>query len=122
MKSPFDFKAAKELSKIVKENNVQIIHSNYLRENYIAVLSKLFGNKAKIVYTCHFNTYDSKIITMFNKIFYKKLRADYLRYYGETVSEEAFEEKKKICLNSYEEAFLIFEEYLYIFLQKLQMI
>lgn len=39
------------------------------------------------------------------KIFYKKLRADYLRYYGETVSEEVFEEKKKICLNSYEEAY-----------------
>ncbi|MCQ2977090.1 MAG: glycosyltransferase, partial [archaeon] len=73
MKNPFDLSAAKKLAKICKENDIQIIHSNYLRENYIAVLSKLFGNKAKIVYTCHFNTYDSKIITMFNKIFYKKL-------------------------------------------------
>lgn len=74
MRKPFDFKAAKELSNICKENNIDIIHSNYLRENYISVLSKMFyHNKAKIIYTCHFNTYDGKIISLFNKIFYNKL-------------------------------------------------
>ena len=39
------------------------------------------------------------------KIFYLKLKADYLRYYGETASEEDFEEKKKECEDSYEEAY-----------------
>ena len=39
------------------------------------------------------------------KIFYLKLKADYLRYYGETASEEDFEEKKKECRDSYQEAY-----------------
>lgn len=73
MSSPFDFFAARKLAKIVKENDIKIIHSNYLRENYVAILSKLFGCKAKIVYTCHFNQYDTKKVTFFNKFFYKKL-------------------------------------------------
>lgn len=73
MRSPFDFKAARDLAKICKENDIDIIHSNYLRENYISILAKHYRHKFKIVYTCHFNTYDSFIVKMFNKIFYKKL-------------------------------------------------
>ena len=39
------------------------------------------------------------------KIFYLKLKADYLRYYGETATEEDFEKYKKICRDSYESAY-----------------
>jgi len=39
------------------------------------------------------------------KIFYLKLKADYLRYYGETVSDEEFEKYKIICRDSYESAY-----------------
>lgn len=53
MKNPFDLKAAKKLAEICKENNIDIIHSHYPRENYIAVLSRLFYPKAKALYTCH---------------------------------------------------------------------
>lgn len=74
MRKPFDFKAAKKLAGICKENNIDVIHSHYLRENYVSILSKMFyGNKAKIVYTCHFNTLDGVTVKMMNKIFYKKL-------------------------------------------------
>ena len=46
------------------------------------------------------------------KIFYLKLKADYLRYYGETASEEDFKEKKKECKASYKEAYDLCNEYL----------
>jgi len=73
MRSPFDLIAAGKIAKIVKENKIDIIHSQYLRENYIAILAKLFGSKAKIVYTCHFNQIDTKKVRFMNKIFYKHL-------------------------------------------------
>ncbi len=53
MKHPFDLAAAKKLAKICKENQIDIIHSHYPRENYIAILSRLFYPKVKALYTCH---------------------------------------------------------------------
>lgn len=53
MKNPFDLKAAKALAKICRENNIDIIHTQYPRENYIAILSRLFYKKVKVIYTCH---------------------------------------------------------------------
>ena len=55
MRSPFDLKSAKELARICTENNIDIIHAQFPRENYVAVLSKLYGCKAKIIYTSHIN-------------------------------------------------------------------
>ena len=52
MKSPFDIKAAKRLAAICKANKIDIIHSHYPRENYIAILAHLFYPKAKALYTC----------------------------------------------------------------------
>ena len=37
---------------------------------------------------------------------------DYLRYYGETATEEEFEKDKKICRDSYENAYQLCKEYL----------
>ncbi|MDD6878836.1 MAG: glycosyltransferase family 4 protein [bacterium] len=53
MKNPFDLGAAKKLAAICKANHIDIIHSHYPRENYIAVLSRLFYPRAKALYTCH---------------------------------------------------------------------
>lgn len=53
MKSPFDFKAAKRLAAICKANKIDIIHSHYPRENYIAILAHLLYPKTKALYTCH---------------------------------------------------------------------
>ncbi len=53
MKNPFDIGAAKKIAAICKANKIDIIHSHYPRENYIAVLSRLFYPKVKAIYTCH---------------------------------------------------------------------
>ena len=41
-----------------------------------------------------------------------KLKADYLRYYGETASEEEFEKYKDTCREAYETAFQLSKQYL----------
>ena len=53
MKTPFDFKAAKELAKYCEENSIDVIHAQYPRENYIAILAKRYYKKVKVVYTSH---------------------------------------------------------------------
>lgn len=53
MKNSFDFKAAKQLAQICRDNNIDVIHAQYPRENYIAVLSKRYFAGPKVVYTCH---------------------------------------------------------------------
>lgn len=53
MKHPFDLKAAKTLAGICRENKIDVIHAQYPRECYIAVLSRLFYNKTKVVFTSH---------------------------------------------------------------------
>ena len=53
MKNPFDLKAAKKLAEICRENKIDIIHTQYPRENYIAILSRMFYKRVKVIYTCH---------------------------------------------------------------------
>jgi glycosyltransferase involved in cell wall biosynthesis len=55
MKGPFDIKAALKIKKIVKRERVKFIHAQFLRENYIALLSSLFGAKIKVIWTYHVN-------------------------------------------------------------------
>ncbi|MBQ4159449.1 MAG: glycosyltransferase, partial [Clostridia bacterium] len=53
MRSSFDKKAAKQLAQICRDNNIDVIHAQYPRENYIAVQSKKYFDVPKVVYTCH---------------------------------------------------------------------
>lgn len=53
MRKPFDFRAAKELAKYCRENSIDVIHAQYPRENYIAVLAKKYYKNVKVVYTSH---------------------------------------------------------------------
>jgi len=73
MDSPFDIKAAKKLSAYCKSNKIDLIHTQFARENYIAILSKtLFGNRVKIVHTCHINTPNNRLQRVLNKLFMNK--------------------------------------------------
>lgn len=54
MRSRFDRKAARRLAKLCKEWNIDVIHTHYLRENYIAMLSKRWNPGVSVVYTSHF--------------------------------------------------------------------
>ena len=60
MKNPFDLKAAKKIAAICKANEIDIIHSHYPRENYIAVLSRLFYPKVSPLF--RFETVCANII------------------------------------------------------------
>lgn len=53
MRHPFDKKAARALADYCRENNIDVIHAQYPRENFIALLSHKYYSGTKVVYTCH---------------------------------------------------------------------
>jgi glycosyltransferase involved in cell wall biosynthesis len=53
MKSRFDLKAALSLAGLCRKLNIDIVHTQFLREFYIALISRLFGNRVYVVNTCH---------------------------------------------------------------------
>lgn len=53
MNSILDLAAAKKLAALVRAEGYDVIHAQYPRENYIAILARRFGCKAKIVFTSH---------------------------------------------------------------------
>lgn len=69
MSSPFDAKAAFELKKIINKEKVGIVHAQFLRENFIAVLSKLLGANIKVIWTYHVDVSMGLLIRFANKIF-----------------------------------------------------
>ena len=68
MKSPFDFKAAKKLAGICRDYKIDVVHAQFPRENYIALLSKRFYKKPKVMFTAHLIMRQPKIWHIFNKI------------------------------------------------------
>lgn len=72
MNNPFDLKAAKTLAKICKENKIDIIHAQYPRENCIAILSRLYYNKTKVVFTNHILCENSAVWKMLNTLLCSK--------------------------------------------------
>jgi glycosyltransferase involved in cell wall biosynthesis len=53
MKHRFDMRAAKQLAALCRENHIDIVHTQFLREHYISFLSKIFKNKAALVASAH---------------------------------------------------------------------
>ena len=68
MRNPFDLCAAKKLAEICREKNIDIIHTHYPRENYVAVLSRLFRKKTRVIYTCHLTLKTNFLWKITNKI------------------------------------------------------
>lgn len=68
MKQPFDLKAAKQLSNLCKKLGINLIHTQYPRENYIAILSKIFNPKVEIIYTNHLTLPNNAVWKMTNRI------------------------------------------------------
>lgn len=68
MKNPFDMKAAFELSRLCKKLGIDLIHTQFLRENYIAILSRIFNPGVKVMYTNHFIMPNNSIQKICNKI------------------------------------------------------
>lgn len=68
MKHPFDINAALHLKKMVEDENVSLVHTHFLRENYIAILAKILGAKIDVIWTYHVNVPMSLPIRMCNRI------------------------------------------------------
>ena len=71
MNGPFDIKAARKIAQISKNENVDIIHTHFLRENMLAVFSKVF-HKIKVIRTWHYIWYFSFISKIIYRPFLKK--------------------------------------------------
>lgn len=71
MKNLLDINSARKVANYCKENDIEIIQTHFLRENYIAILSKIFNPKIKVVWTTHLILRNRKIIKIFNRIFSK---------------------------------------------------
>ncbi|MDI6618672.1 MAG: glycosyltransferase [Clostridiales bacterium] len=68
MRSCFDIRAAFLLKKICEKYSVDIVHTHFLRENCISILSKILGNKIKIINTRHMLTENSTLVGFINRI------------------------------------------------------
>ena len=67
MSGPYDLKAARLLAAMCDEFKIDVVHTNYLRENYIAILTKIFFNKKlRVIYTNHFVTGNSLPVRLAN--------------------------------------------------------
>lgn len=71
MRGPLDLKAASKLKEICKELSIHVIHTHFLRENYIAILSKILGNNIRIINTRHMLIENSKAVIYSNKVLTK---------------------------------------------------
>ena len=97
MKSPLDLGAAKKLAKICREEAYDVIHAQYPRENDIAILSKNFGCKAKVVFTSHLIMEQPSLWRVLNRIFTPKNHAVLtVCTYGRQVLERGGVAKDKI--------------------------
>lgn len=99
MDGPFDLKAAQALKKICKDKSIDVVHTHFLRENYISILSKFLGNKVKLINTRHMLIKNSKAIATTNR-FMTKFN-DNIIAVSRAVEEILIEEKidpKKISL------------------------
>ncbi len=55
MKNPFDIKTAKKVAHFCSKNKIDIIHTQFQRENYISLIAKMFYKNIKVIYTSHIN-------------------------------------------------------------------
>ncbi len=61
--------AARKLAGYCRENSIDVIHAQYPMENVIAILSKLFYRRVKVVYTSHLIIYQNLKWKILNRIF-----------------------------------------------------
>ena len=67
MKSFHDIKASKKLKYICSEYKIDIVHTHFLRENFIALISKFLGNKVKVINTRHMLDKNHGLIKYINR-------------------------------------------------------
>ena len=73
MKHPFDLVAVVKLAKIIKTEKPDVIHTQFLRENFIAILASKISRGPKIFSTVHRIEPKNLIQRTFNRIFSRGL-------------------------------------------------
>lgn len=68
MKSPYDAIAAVRLKTLCKEHSIDIVHTHFLRENYVSVMSKLMGNKVTTIHTGHLLVRNNLLLRLSNSL------------------------------------------------------
>lgn len=97
MKNILDLSAAKKLAKLCRKEGYDVIHAQYPRENTIAILSRCFGCKAKIVFTSHLILEQPPVWRLLNRFFTPKNHAVLtVCTYGRQVLERGGVAKDKI--------------------------
>ncbi len=74
MYSPFDIKAVRRIASYCEVNHIDVIHTHFMREDYIAILAKYFTN-VRIVHTAHIIMENGRVTKFFNKMLTKKNHA-----------------------------------------------
>lgn len=69
MRHMLDLKAARELADLCKKEGYEVIHAQYPRENYIALLSRRFGSGARVVFTSHLTLHQPIYWKLMNRFF-----------------------------------------------------
>ena len=69
MRHMLDFRAARELAQLCKREKYDVIHAQYPRENYIALLAQRFGSGARVVFTSHLTLHQPIYWKLLNRIF-----------------------------------------------------
>ena len=67
IKKVYDIGAAISICRFCKKKRIDIIHTHFLRENCVAVISKIFGNKINVINTCHMNWENSFSVQLLNR-------------------------------------------------------
>jgi len=69
MRHPLDLTAARRVAKLCREGGAEVIHTHMPRENCVALLSRLFYRRVKVINTCHLVMEQGKLWRIINKIF-----------------------------------------------------
>ena len=69
MKSPYDISAALKLKSLCKELGADVIHTHFLRENFIAGFAKMLGCGARLINTTHMLEPKRGVIKAANRFF-----------------------------------------------------
>ena len=68
MRRRFDFRAARELASLCREWNIDLIHCQFLREHYTALLAKRYNSHIRVVYTHHILQSNNAVTRLSNRL------------------------------------------------------
>jgi glycosyltransferase involved in cell wall biosynthesis len=68
MRGPYDIAAVRALAALCREWEIDVIHTHFLRENSIALLSRLLYRRPRVVYTYHILTENGLPVRLSNRL------------------------------------------------------